>query len=42
MDTRIQIDAILTNLFETTEQGVNIMLLNVDYEAGTISVTVGE
>jgi hypothetical protein len=41
MDSRIQIDAILSNLMDMTENGVNVTQLKVDYEAGTVFIVVG-
>lgn len=41
MDTRVQIDAILSSVMTLTEEGVNVTQINVDYEAGTIFLTVG-
>jgi len=42
MDARVQIDAILSNVMALTEEGVNVTQINVDYEARTIFITVGE
>jgi hypothetical protein len=42
MDTRIQLDAILSNLMEMTENGVNVAFIRVDYAEGEITIRVGE
>ena len=42
MDTRVQLDAVISSLMALCEEGVNVTAIAADYEAGTILVTVGE
>lgn len=42
MESRVQIDAIVSGLMTMAEESINITRIDANYQLGTVTVTVGD